>query len=144
MDVRGSLLALLTLGPCHGAQLAAELAARTGEPVNAGQVAKTLVRLEGEDLVESRPRDASGRIPFRLTGRGRAEAAVWLDTPAIDGFRLAVAASMPGTDREALLVAQRDALEVLFAELPEPRGLAVPPRRGRPRRADRRDRPTEP
>jgi len=137
VDVRGSLLALLTLGPCHGAQLAAELADRTGEGVNAGQVAKTLLRLEAEGLVESRPRDASGRIPFGLTARGRLEAAVWLDTPAIDGFRLAIAASMPGADRAALLASQRTALDVLFAGLPEPRALAAPRRRGRPaRRAD--------
>jgi len=132
MDVRGSLLALLTLGDCHGAQLAAEIASRTGEPVNAGQVQKTLLRLQREGLVASRPRDASGRIPFRLTPTGRAEAAVWLDTPAIDGGRLAIAASMPGVDRAALLEAQREALDRCFATLPAPRALAAPPRRGRP------------
>ena len=135
MDVRGSLLALLTLGPCHGAQLAAEVAERTGASVNPGQVAKTLARLESEGLVESRPRDAAGRVSYRLTARGSAEAAVWLDTPAVDGFRLALTGSMPGVDRGALLTSVQEAAEEIVAGLAAPRGFAEPRRRGRrPRR----------
>ena len=132
MDVRGSLLALLTLGDCHGAQLAAEVGERTGATVNPGQVAKTLARLESEGLVESRPRDGGGRVPYRLTSLGRAEAAVWLDTPAIDGLRLALAASMPAVDRDALLASVREAAEEVVAAQPDARGLAEARRRGRP------------
>lgn len=125
---------MLTLGRCHGSQLAAEIGARSGEPAHPGQVAKTLARLEAEGLVAALEKDASGRIPYELTGLGRAEAAVWLDTPAIDAHRIAIAGSLPGVDREALLAAQHAAVEEIVAALPDPRPLAEPPRRGRPAR----------
>lgn len=136
MDVRGSLLALLTLGPCHGAQLASELATRTGEPVNAGQVAKTLVRLERDGAVVALPRDTAGRIPYRLTESGTPEAVAWLAEPGIDFGRFELAASLPEVDVAALLAHARATLDRVEATLGsiEPRGLAAPPRRGRPRR----------
>ncbi len=136
MDVRGSLLALLTLGPCHGAQLSAELASRTGAAANAGQVAKTLARLERDGAVTALPRDEGGRIPYALTPMGRREALGWLATPGFDADRLLLAATLPDVDAQALLDHVRSALDRIETTLADiaPRGLAAPPRRGRPPR----------
>ncbi len=137
MDVRGSLLALLTLGPCHGAQLATELAERTGTAVNPGQVAKTLVRLERDGIVTALPRDAGGRIPYDLTEAGRREATDWLAAPAVDFTQLALVATLPGADATVLLGRLRAALDEAESGLraAAPHGLAEPARRGRPPRS---------
>lgn len=134
MPLRDAILAVLTLGDCHGSRLAAEIGRRTGTAVNPGQVAKTLARLVAEGLVAALPRDGQGRIPHALTPAGEAAAARWLDGTAVDAERLRLVASLPGIDRVALLAAQRDALERILAEAPPADGLADPPRRGRPAR----------
>jgi len=132
MPLRDAILAVLTLGECHGSRLAAEIGQRTGSPVNTGQVAKTLVRLADDGLVVARPRDAQGRIAYALTADGGAVAATWLTGAAIDAERLRLVASLPSVDRDALLTAQRRALESAIAEAPTAAGLAEPARRGRP------------
>ena len=69
-------------GPRHGYQLKLELEAATGElwSLNVAQVYSTLQRLERDELVTSEPEDEDGRIPYRLTDRGRDVAADWLLT----------------------------------------------------------------
>lgn len=136
MPLRDAILAVLTLGDCSGSRLAAEIGARTGSAVNPGQVAKTLARLASERLVEARPRDPQGRIPYSLTDAGAAVAAQWLSGEAVDAERLRLTASLPDVDRAELLAVQRDALERLVAAVPPPTGLAALPRRGRPARRD--------
>jgi DNA-binding PadR family transcriptional regulator len=71
MSVRYALLALLSEGPKYGLQLREEFEAWAGEawPLNAGQVDRTLQRLEREVLVESgaagaaSPCSGSARFP---------------------------------------------------------------------------------
>lgn len=136
MPLRDAILAVLTLGDCHGSRISAELTARTGAKVNAGQVAKTLARLAADGLVSVRPRDPQGRIPYSLTDAGRREAQEWLVGTAIDVERLRLIASLPGTDRTALLDAHEKALARVIGEAAPATALATPPRRGRPLRGD--------
>jgi len=134
MLLADAILAVLTLGECHGSGLAAEIGARTGGAVNAGQVAKTLNRLAADGLVEALPRDPQGRIGYRLTPSGREAAASWCAESVVDVGRLRLLASLPGADRDTSLAAQRRAFDALLDELPPPVPLAEPPRRGRPQR----------
>lgn len=134
MSLRDALLAVLTLGECHGSRLAAEVAARSGARVNPGQVQKTLARLVAEGLAEMLPRDTQGRIPVVLTDAGRRAAAEWLAESSIDRQRLRLAASLPGVDRDELLDREIEALRHELGAAPAATGLSDPPRRGRPSR----------
>ena|SRR5690606_26603193 len=119
MSVRQSLLAILDQGPCYGYQLRHEFDRRTGStwPLNVGQIYNTLERLERDGLVERGQADAQGHVYWRITAAGSTEVAQWLSSPVIRGtatrdelaIKLAVAASLPGADAEALVRAQRAA-----------------------------------
>ena len=117
MSVRQSLLALLTLGPCYGYQLRAEYTRRTGasRELNVGQIYNTLERLERDGLVATGETDAQGHVYYDITDAGRAEAERWLSTPSVGlgleelAAKLALAASLPGTDAATLVAAERAA-----------------------------------
>jgi DNA-binding PadR family transcriptional regulator len=120
MSVRQSLLALLREGPRYGALLKADFEARTGGvwPLNVGQVYTTLARLERDGLVvgDGKP-DEEGRIAYRLTEAGRAEADSWwlapvgVAEPARDELviKLALAIATPTVDPYAVIQTQRGA-----------------------------------
>ncbi len=84
MGVREGLLTLLAAGPKHGYQLKLELEAAAGDAwtLNIGQVYTTLQRLERDHLVEQDGADTDGRISYRITPSGVAEARQWFATPA--------------------------------------------------------------
>ena len=119
MSVRQSLLAILDQGPCYGYQLRAEFDRRTGSawPLNVGQIYNTLERLERDGLVDRGEADDQGHVYWRITAAGSAEAAAWLSSPvdreqpARDelAIKLALAATLPGADVDALVSAQRAA-----------------------------------
>ena len=120
MSVALSLLAMLCDEPRYGFQLRAEFDRRTGArwPLNVGQVYKTLDRLERDGLaVRSTETDADGHVFYDVTSSGRERVQRWLtsaDAPAEPArndlaIKLAVALTLPGTDVDALLRAQRDA-----------------------------------
>ncbi len=124
MSVRQSLLAILDQGPCYGNQLRVEFDRRTGSawPINAGQVYRTLDRLERDRLVEKDDIAADGQIHYRITETGRAELATWLRTPVVRSpasrdelaLKLALAPTLPGVDAAGIIRAQRDsALDTL-------------------------------
>jgi DNA-binding PadR family transcriptional regulator len=117
MGVREGLLALLAPGPRHGYQLKLEFEEATGAvwPINVGQVYTTLQRLERDGLVIGGEADGEGRIVFRLTRDGLAEATTWLTT-AVDRtvpgrdevtIKLLVAMVAGVVDPHAVLDAQR-------------------------------------
>ena len=135
MSIRNSLLALLNSQEMYGAQLRTEFETRTGArwPLNIGQVYTTLGRLERDGLVEGAgAADEDGRIPYRLTGAGRAEVAAWWGeavprdvAPRNElAIKLALAVTMPGVDVRAIVSAQRSATMAHLREL----------NRGKPRR----------
>lgn len=120
MSVRQSLLALLREGPRYGALLKAEFEARTGGvwPLNVGQVYTTLARLERDGFVVGDGKaDDEGKIAYRLTDAGRAEADAWwlapvgVAEPARDELviKLALALGSSGVDPYAVIHAQRTA-----------------------------------
>lgn len=84
MGVREGLLTLLAQGPSYGYQLKVDLEAATGAAwtVNVGQIYTTLQRLERDGAVEQAGKDDEGRVSYRLTPAGRAEARAWFATPA--------------------------------------------------------------
>ena len=117
MSVRASILAVLTLGECHGYQLRQEIESRTGGSwqINIGQIYSTLERLERDGLVESVGSNEQGQTRYRVTALGAGEAEQWL-TSAIDAspearselaMKLALAVTIPGCDVEKLVHAQR-------------------------------------
>ena len=119
MSVRQGLLALLAQTPMYGAQLRSEFEARTGGtwPLNVGQVYTTLARLERDGLVEAASADDDGRISYRLTRTGRAEAARWWISP-VDRqttprdelvIKLALAVTVQGVDVNRVVQTQRTA-----------------------------------
>ncbi|HSF26325.1 MAG TPA: PadR family transcriptional regulator [Actinomycetes bacterium] len=119
MSIKQGLLALLAEAPMYGAQLRSEFEARTGGtwPLNVGQVYTTLGRLERDGLVEEGPADAEGRITYRLTETGRAEAERWWVSP-VDrdpaprnelAIKLALAVTVPGVDVPRVVRTQRTA-----------------------------------
>ena len=120
MSVKQGLLALLAEGPTYGARLRSEFEARTGGtwPLNIGQVYTTLARLERDGLVEpAGGADAEGRVVYRLTTRGRAEAEAWWRTPVDRDstprdelvIKLALAVTSPGVDVAQVVQTQRTA-----------------------------------
>jgi DNA-binding PadR family transcriptional regulator len=117
MTVRQSLLAILDQGPCYGYQLRAEFDRRTGSiwPLNVGQIYNTLDRLERDGLVSKGATDENGHVYYAITDAGTREVAAWLGSPIERGqtsrdelaIKLAVAATLPGVDVEAVIGAQR-------------------------------------
>lgn len=67
MTVRASILAVLTIGECHGYQLRQEIESRTGGSwqINIGQIYSTLERLERDGLVSVAEATELGK---RVTG----------------------------------------------------------------------------
>jgi DNA-binding PadR family transcriptional regulator len=117
MSVKASILAVLTMGECHGYQLRQEIESRTGGSwqINIGQIYSTLDRLERDGLVETIGSNDQGQTRYRVTDAGAAEAADWL-TSAIPSttevrnelaMKLALAITIPGCDIEKLVNAQR-------------------------------------
>jgi DNA-binding PadR family transcriptional regulator len=117
MSVKQSLLAILDQGACYGYQLRSEFDRRTGGtwPLNVGQIYGTLDRLERDGFVERGEADDEGHVFWRITDAGREEVGAWLSTPvpAAKGTRdelaikLALAATLPGIDVEAIIQTQR-------------------------------------
>jgi DNA-binding PadR family transcriptional regulator len=118
VSIKYGLLALLERGPMHGYQLKTAFEDSTGGtwPLNIGQVYTTLGRLERDELVCSLP-EHDGQRAYELTGRGRAELALWFATPVSRAARprdeltikLALAVTTPGVDVRAVLQGQRTA-----------------------------------
>ncbi|HEU5223161.1 MAG TPA: helix-turn-helix transcriptional regulator [Candidatus Lumbricidophila sp.] len=80
MAVAESLLVLLLNAPAYGLQLHDELQRRTGarRTLNAGQLYRTLDRLERDGLVEAAGTTEQGQALRRLTLGGRVAAEAWL------------------------------------------------------------------
>ncbi|MBO9578441.1 MAG: helix-turn-helix transcriptional regulator [Microbacteriaceae bacterium] len=134
MTVRNALLAILTLGPAYGLQLASEFRRRTGgaEDVIDAQMYTTLKRLERDGVVAALPKDASGKLRYELTEQGRAEAEAWLAAPIPQGepgardqlaLKVTLSATLPGADVRSLMNAQnalaREELARALAEAPD-------------------------
>jgi DNA-binding PadR family transcriptional regulator len=127
MTVRQSLLAILSIGPCYGYQLRAEFDRRTGSTwsLNVGQTYTTLERLERDGLVRRGETDGDGHLYWEITDDGRREASAWLaePTPPARGARdelavkIAIAATLPGSDVGAVLRTQRAATKARIEEL---------------------------
>jgi len=134
VTVRSALLAILTIGPSYGLQLASEFHRRTGgvEAIADAQVYTTLGRLERDGLVTKLPKDASGKARYELAPEGRAEAEAWLAAPVPQdapgardelALKVTLAATLPGADVRALIAAQaamaREELAALLAGAPD-------------------------
>lgn len=119
MSVPQSLLAILTLGPCYGYQLRSEFERRTGadQPLNVGQIYRTLERLERDGLVRRGTPDPQGHIYWRITDEGAAAVSAWF--AAAEGRRrsgggdvaakVALATTLEGVDAERVIVVHREA-----------------------------------
>lgn len=127
MSVRQSLLAILDQGPCYGYQLRHEFDRRTGStwPLNVGQIYNTLERLERDGLVRRGDADEHGHVYWQITDAGSTEVARWLSSPVVPAqavrdelaVKLAVAATLPGVDVDAVIAAQREASARKLADL---------------------------
>jgi len=130
VTVRSAILAILTMGPAYGLQLAAEFRRRTGgaEEVVDAQMYATLGRIERDGVTRKLPKDASGKVRYELTERGRAEAEAWLAAPVPQdapgardelALKVTLAATLPGADAPGLIAAQaalaRDELAAALA-----------------------------
>ena len=111
------MLAILSLGDCHGYQLRNEIESRTGEvwQINVGQIYSTLDRLERDGLVAAGEPNIDGQIRYSATEAGKAEAHSWLNT-AVErapqsrdelAMKLALAVTLPGVDAEQIVTVQR-------------------------------------
>jgi DNA-binding PadR family transcriptional regulator len=121
MSVKNGLLAILSLGDCHGYQLKYELTNRTGSAldINIGQIYSTLERLERDGLVKQKKGKSqeSGQQLFSITSTGRREANLWLQTPVLYvsdmrhdlATKLALAVTLPGVDVAVIVNSQRAA-----------------------------------
>lgn len=127
MSVRQSLLSILTQGPCYGYQLRHEFDRRTGSvwPLNVGQIYNTLERLERDGLVARGAADAHGHVYWEITDDGRLEADRWMSSPVTRGqatrdelaIKVAIAATLPGSDAAAVIATQRGASQAHLASL---------------------------
>lgn len=119
MSVRSALLAILTLGPAYGLQLASEFRRRTGgaEAVIDGQMYTTLGRLQRDGVVAALPKDSSGRVRYQLTHQGRTEAVSWLAAPVPQNapgardelaLKVTLSATLPLADLAELIAAQSE------------------------------------
>lgn len=128
MSIRQGLLTLLEREPLHGYELRRRFETITANtwPLNVGQVYTTLARLERDGLIvaahnpnASRDEDApaDAQRSYSITPAGRAEVRAWFttavsaDTPPRDelAIKLALAASTPGVDLQAVIQIQRSA-----------------------------------
>jgi len=117
MSVKASILAVLSIGDCHGYQLRQEIESRTGGiwSINVGQIYSTLDRLERDGLVEANQTNTEGQTTYRITQLGQAEANEWLTSPLSVGSdtknelanKLALAVTIPGVDINELIHRQR-------------------------------------
>lgn len=127
MSVKHSLMALLAQGDRYGAQLKQEFEERTDGvwPLNIGQVYTTLDRLLKAGLVEQVGDDGEGRILYRLTDEGHAEAGRWFtDAVAVEqaprsevAMKVALAVTLPDVDAQAVIRHQRDAAMTALQQL---------------------------
>jgi DNA-binding PadR family transcriptional regulator len=117
MSVKASILAVLTMGDCHGYQLRQEIESRTGGTwsINVGQIYSTLDRLERDGLVYANQANSDGQTSYRITDLGRKEAELWFQTPLASGpdsrselaTKLALAVTIPGVEVSELIYSQR-------------------------------------
>ncbi|WJL95135.1 PadR family transcriptional regulator [Microbacterium sp. ET2] len=134
MSVPQSLLAILDQGPCYGYQLRAEHDRRTGadQPLNVGQIYRTLERLERDGLVVRGEPDTQGHIYWSITPAGSSAVAEWFGSPAPRAragredvaAKVALAASLPGVDVDDVLAAQRRSSAAELARVREELGAA--------------------
>ena len=117
MSISHSILAILSLGDCHGYQIRSEIESRTGAAwqINVGQIYATLDRLERDELVLAEVANSEGQIRYAITEKGRAAAETWL-TSAVErspisrdelSMKLALAVTLPNVDMQGILDAQR-------------------------------------
>ncbi|MCW2793021.1 MAG: PadR family transcriptional regulator [Nocardioides sp.] len=122
MSVRHGLLALLAEQPRYGYELRGEFEARTGSPLNVGQVYTTLSRLERDGCVTASGASETGQRYYQITAVGRAEVTQWFTTPVRRedrprdelAIKLALAVGSEDVDMRAIIQAQRtDSLRAL-------------------------------
>jgi DNA-binding PadR family transcriptional regulator len=117
MSLKHSILAVLTLGDCHGYQIRQEIESRTGQTyeINIGQIYSTLERLQRDGLVKPKNPNREGQISYRITELGRSEALNWLNSPITVAtqvknelaIKLALAVTIPGVNTDTILQLQR-------------------------------------
>lgn len=117
MSLKHSILAVLSIGDCHGYQIRQEIESRTGQTwqINIGQIYSTLDRLERDTFIVADGANAEGQIRYSITEAGRAEAIQWLRAPISQttqirhelAIKLALAVTLPGVDTELILQSQR-------------------------------------
>jgi len=117
MSLKHSILAVLSIGDCHGYQIRQEIESRTGQTwqINIGQIYSTLDRLERDNLIKADGANSEGQIRYSITDAGRAEAIQWLRAPISQttqirhelAIKLALAVTLPGVDTELILQSQR-------------------------------------
>ncbi len=93
MTVKHTLLALLYQRPMHGYELGKQLnlAVNAEWDVKPGQIASTLARLKGANLVDyevEEPHDAPDRKVYSITEEGRRELERWYLNPEVRDYRL--------------------------------------------------------
>lgn len=130
MSIRNGILAILSMGPCHGYQIKHELEVRTGSilDVNIGQIYSTLGRLETDGLV------VLDETSYRITELGSTTLAEWLATPVASELdlrndlasKLALAVTIPGTDVSQITKAQKNAALQTLQELTRKKRLTPP------------------
>jgi DNA-binding PadR family transcriptional regulator len=117
MSLKHSILAVLSIGDCHGYQIRQEIESRTGQTwqINIGQIYSTLDRLERDNLIAAEGPNPEGQIRYSITPEGKAEALEWLKAPVSQttqirhelAIKLALAVTLPGVDTELILQSQR-------------------------------------
>ena len=117
MSLKHSILAVLSIGDCHGYQIRQEIESRTGQTwqINIGQIYSTLDRLERDNLIVAEGPNPEGQIRYSITPEGKAEALEWLKAPVTQttqirhelAIKLALAVTLPGVDTELILQSQR-------------------------------------
>jgi DNA-binding PadR family transcriptional regulator len=117
MSLKHSILAVLSIGDCHGYQIRQEIESRTGQTwqINIGQIYSTLDRLERDNLIVAEGPNIEGQIRYSITPEGKAEALEWLKAPVTQttqirhelAIKLALAVTLPGVDTELILQSQR-------------------------------------
>ena len=117
MSLKHSILAVLTLGDCHGYQIRQEIESRTGQTyeINIGQIYSTLERLQRDGYVTANDQNSEGQITYSITLSGKSEANDWLNAPVLQStpvknelaIKLALAVTIPGVNTERILQLQR-------------------------------------
>jgi|1048.fasta_scaffold21847_2 DNA-binding PadR family transcriptional regulator len=117
MSLKHSILAVLSIGDCHGYQIRQEIESRTGQTwqINIGQIYSTLDRLERDNLIVAEGPNPEGQIRYSITPEGKVEALEWLKAPVSQttqirhelAIKLALAVTLPGVDTELILQSQK-------------------------------------